>query len=122
MTTSAKVTHTPGPWMVTPIAEEISGRDYTGCDAHFLVVNSEGEKIVDADDSHGCCSFPGRTWPVIGEADAHLIAAAPDMLEAMEAIVAEADQSNGGKGAKLPIVLYIKELAQKAIAKAKGAE
>jgi hypothetical protein len=37
-------------------------------------------------------------------------------LEAgLREIITEADQSNGGKGARLPIVLYMKELAEKAI-------
>ena len=37
------------------------------------------------------------------------------LLGALLDIVAEADQSNGGKGAKLPIVLYMRELADKAV-------
>jgi hypothetical protein len=42
------------------------------------------------------------------------------MLDALEAIVDEANQSNGGKGARLPIVIYMKELAEAAIRRAKG--
>jgi len=38
-----------------------------------------------------------------------------ELKEALRAIIAEADQSNGGKGAKLPIVLYMRELAAEAL-------
>lgn len=40
--------------------------------------------------------------------------------EALRDIVAEADQSNGGKGARLPIVLHIREIAIAALAPPAG--
>jgi hypothetical protein len=44
------------------------------------------------------------------------------MLAALEEIVDEADQSNGGKGAQLPIVLHIREIAIAAIRFVKQSE
>lgn len=101
MKTDTKVAaHTPGPWYTSPQQgyvryEGVHGPNICGMDA-----------------------FGGPAEEAF--ANARLIAAAPEMLEALEAIVAEADQSNGGKGARLPIVIYMKELAEAAITKARG--
>ena len=54
------------------------------------------------------------------EATAQLIQHAPELLEALKDIVDEANQCNGGKGARLPFVIHLKELAENAIRKAVG--
>ncbi len=51
-------------------------------------------------------------------ANARLISQTPNLLATLQDIVAEADQSNGGKGAQLPIVLHIREIALSAIRQA----
>ena len=51
------------------------------------------------------------------EANLNLIKAAPDLLEALREIIDDADQSNGGKGAQLPIVLHIRSIAEAAISR-----
>ena len=38
-----------------------------------------------------------------------------ELQKALRAIMDEADQSNGGKGARLPILLYMRELAEAAL-------
>ncbi len=43
-----------------------------------------------------------------------------DLLEALKAIVDECEQANGGKGPRLPMVIYIHGLAKIALAKADG--
>lgn len=53
-------------------------------------------------------------------ANAQLIASAPTLAEALHEIIDEADQSNGGKGARLPIVLQIREIAESALRAARG--
>ena len=58
--------HTPGPWRV---------KIYKPYRTEAIIVNDDGE-IASVD----LACMPGA------EADAHLIAAAPDMLEALEAI------------------------------------
>lgn len=40
------------------------------------------------------------------------------MREALNSIIEEADQANGGKGARLPIVIYMRELAVEALKEA----
>lgn len=42
------------------------------------------------------------------------------MLTALQEIVDEIDQCNGGKGARLPFSIHIREIAVEAIRKAKG--
>ena len=78
MTTQA--THTPGPWYSTPTA----GHEMHGQSA--IASEANGKTVAIAYD---------------GKADAHLIAAAPEMLEALRAMVSRApfmDQSVTAEG------------------------
>lgn len=69
--------HTPGPWMVRPVPNPcLSG--HTGYAIDF---NEDQEQVVDF---------------VYEEADAHLIAAAPDLLEALEMAMEIGDQCSRG--------------------------
>ena len=87
--------HTPGPWNTM-----VSGGS---------VWSSGGEWVCDPSDRH---AYPTDTQ----RANARLIAAAPDMLEALEAVVAWQD----GDGDFNLHAIAAEEQVRAAIAKAKG--
>ncbi len=94
MATEAKPAHTPGPWA--------TARGFEG----QTVVGSDGVLVAD-------CSIIDRLGQRTGPectANARLIAAAPDLLEALKAVVAIADRRT---------VEF--DAAHAAIAKAEGA-
>lgn len=90
--------HTPAPWTV----REVISSNVPGQRAFAIDYNEDQEQVVD--------------W-VYEEADAHLIAAAPDLLEAIvkfrEAFVIAA-------GDKSPFCKFALEPVDAAIAKARG--
>lgn len=90
MTTTAKVTHTPGPWTI-----EQPG--------HLSLAT----RVIESDS--------GRVAMVRHQEDADLISAAPDMLEALEAFVALNLSAAPGSP-----VGQARAKAKAAIAKAKG--
>lgn len=93
--------HTPGPWSVSKY-----GDDYN------ITYNTDGNwlaTVYDDDDP-----FAGRP-----EADAHLIAAAPELLEALKAIQLQALQSSVNSAAN-EWGREALDLANAAIAKAEG--
>jgi hypothetical protein len=92
--------HTPGPWHVVPEAQ-----------SPWIVGDAEGDSIAD-------CEPPGP-WMSEEEADANarLIAAAPDLLAALEACV---DAMTDGGKCEIKKWLDAFDLARLAIAKAKG--
>lgn len=79
--------HTPGPWF------------------------ADGGKVYESQDYHEICSFWSNAFPV-WEANARLIAAAPDLLEALEECVKWLETSAEGENAT--------RMAFSAISKAKG--
>ena len=89
--------HTPAPW----IAREVTGLSIPGQRAFAIDFNEDQEQVVD--------------W-VYEEADAHLIAAAPDLLEALEALLDRVQLDGDSKN------WFAKEQhdAMTAIAKARG--
>ena len=87
--------HTPGPWRVVD-----SWNDH-------MVEGQNGEEIIWQDGPHDT--------PTINEANARLIAAAPDLLAALEQLVAVKDYSDRIWGAT-----FDWDAARAAIAKAKG--
>jgi len=100
--------HTPGPWKAE--------MHMIGDEPQWFI-QFDGPIIRDA-------TIASMNSPCVAynnaERDAHLIAAAPELLEALQEIIDRADQSNGGNGAQLPIVLHMREIAIAAIKKAKG--
>lgn len=97
--------HTPGPWK----AEEIAGQIYIGTDAddpQFVF----GQQIADMVQSQG----RGRKDVKRIEADAHLIAAAPDMLAALRQVEAEMRAGFGS------VFGETREQVRRAVAKAEG--
>jgi len=92
--------HTPGPW----IARQVGGPGFPGQIGYAIDFNADQEQVVDF---------------VYEEADAHLIAAAPDLLAALryalEALAhCKADKGYSGMQAKAA------RAANDAIAKAGG--
>jgi gentisate 1,2-dioxygenase len=88
--------HTPGPWKIVDAWND------------HMVEGQNGEEIIWQDGPHGT--------PTINEANARLIAAAPDLLEALENLADYVDERAGDNECR-PI-----ENARAAIAKAKGEE
>ena len=88
---------TPGPW----VAREVNGMGWPGQRGFAIDFNEDQEQVVEF---------------VYEEADAHLIAAAPDLLEALEAVL------NAGRGTSGRIILDADDeaVARAAIAKARG--
>ena len=106
--------HTPGPWWIEPVGTIRNDAD--GNPRYDL------PRIVRFGDGHSICKahLIGGNDPDQALANARLIAAAPDLLEALEAMIEEwidyATLNNlGDPGAKHNI-----KLARAAIAKAKG--
>lgn len=114
----ASIAHTPGPWRLHPwygprpglntkpgryagIYEPVPGCEY-GSKSLVLGVGIKG----DVDDY----------WLQISDANARLIAAAPDLLEALRALVTE----SGGKAIPNSSLTACREQAIAAIAKAEG--
>lgn len=106
--------HTPGPWI-----------HETGPDAPIgSVVDKLGETIAQAQENCHCgrSEDAGRAMQQMRNANARLIAAAPEMLEALEAMVALSDDpADAGFGDFMMRDLAAQKLARAAIAKAKGA-
>lgn len=93
--------HTPGPWSYTLEADG----------EYFTMLGANGEAIVAG---CGCCSSP---W-CRNEADAKLIAAAPDLLAALKAL---SGLDFGARGLKFDID-RASLMARQAIKKAEGGE
>jgi hypothetical protein len=74
--------HTPGPWTV---------EEYGDDETPALVIHKDSESRICFMATPGSHGDPAKI-----EADARLIAAAPDMYEALKAIVAENDDYRSG--------------------------
>lgn len=88
--------HTPAPWTV----REVTGLSIPGQRAFAIDFNEDQEQVVD--------------W-VYEEADAHLIASAPELLEALNLLLGKAYKQNFNDS--YPDIL---EKCEAAISKAKG--
>lgn len=97
--------HTPGPWTFT--SEQISDDGVQIHDEIRCFHLQSGDTVVL--DGCGCCDSPRLGNP----ADARLIAAAPDLLGALEVIVATEHERHGYNP-------FWTDQARAAIAKAKG--
>jgi len=69
--------HSPGPWHFD---KENNG--FHGYDKHNGIMDNEGRSIVEVPHQYSLSATPSTPLP--WEANAHLIAAAPDMLEALD--------------------------------------
>jgi hypothetical protein len=91
MTSSEEIVlHTPGPWMVLPNHER----------GQFVILTARGERL-DIAETYGWPSTPR-------EANARLIAAAPELLWALQQVLISAGHEDA------------KDIARRAIAKAEG--
>lgn len=79
-------THTSGPWKASPNRDDIGAHFITN-PMGVLVAKSQGANLSDDPYSH----TPGRSDET--DANARLIAAAPDLLDYLERIVEEARNS-----------------------------
>lgn len=84
--------HTPGPWEITKAERE----EYWIEDVHYNVGPAIGIKSIE---------------------DANLIAAAPDLLKALEILLAQVKPYTDGDGAAM---YHAQNIAAKAIKRAKG--
>lgn len=94
--------HTPGPWQLTdagPNSGNIVRGEITGADGAHIA------DLIDAD---------GQMTPKQWKANAKLIRAAPELLEAMKKIVKELSQDRD-HGLKGEPVFYAINIARKAI-------
>ena len=102
--------HTPGPWTY-----EKSGRE-SGLEGDMPAIFGPDREVI--------CDFGDSTqyYPTEGvppsEADARLIAAAPDLLQALQELIAEADAPVGWSGHNGNTAGF--DMARAAIAKAEG--
>jgi hypothetical protein len=97
----AQTQHTPGPWELA----ERSGRSDSRLAAVLNDAESDAYIIISASD------------PDEESANARLIAAAPELLDALRQVVIEATESPNSDANRLELIL---ELARAAIAKATG--
>ena len=100
--------HFPGPWIVGPVDDTL-----------VRAVTTEGEYYT-------ICEMDGNyndphQWPVM-EANARLIAAAPDLLEACKDIATILDYGAVGGKPSEPILFETYHKLKRAIAKATGEE
>lgn len=101
----ANTTHTPGPWEVTPYRYTKHGLQ---CSRSAIVSVKNGKKsiYITTEITSGPCS----------DADAHLMAAAPELLECLENILSRLELDEYDDDA--PAITK----ARAALAKAKGAD
>jgi len=105
--------HTKAPWRYEELACEDSNGD-------GYVYDSQDRCVCHAGDSTGIQGRPETAFPADeNKANGILIAAAPDLLEAIEQIVYEADNRNDGEP-QAEIGWDDIDKARAAIAKAKG--
>ena len=105
VTDAATARHTPGPWRIEEQSREWFARTNH---AYRVVSNNKPTYFV--------ASVEG--WGDICKANAHLIAAAPELLEALKAMVASYDGIRDGLTS--PVVIAKLRMADAAIAKAEG--
>lgn len=108
--------HTPGPWSVFI---DDSGDQWTGWPLSIYAENEEDKTVVRT----------GGQWPyewdaatsqVEAVANAHLIAAAPELLEALKEMLAEKDDYMRRNKLGDPLRETVSKMARAAIAKAEG--
>lgn len=118
--------HTPGPWYVRDFRESYMRElGWAGPSIdRILITNKSGAEIVESGGENCVIAriqFDNRPES-LGEgnlADARLIAAAPDMLEALRLFIAEHDNTYDGEPLSVEMGRFITK-ARYAIAKAEG--
>jgi hypothetical protein len=75
--------HTKGPWFVSGVRFRMNGGNWHSVNRY--------DEATKSDDNICCVGYDPRTG--VGLADARLIAAAPDLLAALKAVVSVADRA-----------------------------
>lgn len=97
--------HTPGPWM----AEEVK----TSIGRAFRINDKPGQDFDNVATIYDSHTWDNKKGPVQHEANARLIASAPELLVALEELLAAAEEDGGELNDPI-------EKAKAAISKAKG--
>lgn len=105
--------HTPGPWRLSASSPNIIKQDYT-----YLGLDEESGVLIGS----ACGNDKSGFYPDEdeGRANARLISAAPELLEALEGIANHYDMDGYGEKAWKDLALEMADLARAAIAKATG--
>jgi hypothetical protein len=101
--------HTPGPWLLTP-RQKPNGYDLSGRNSQHFITDITHYK------HDGICNHIIDEMNEEQEANAHLIAAAPELLEALELMVIKFGTDEIGND----LNHYAVKQANKAIKKARG--
>lgn len=112
----SKPKHTPGPWTLIDRKRGPDGNQY----ARFWIKGADGSDVSEANMQVGSSS--PQPDDVVAEANARLIAAAPEMLELLKAIykaASDGEKMSDGAG-KHRMLKNIQFNAAQAIAKAEG--
>jgi hypothetical protein len=102
--------HTPGPWRIEPYRDDHP-------DTSYFVVGADGNTVCAVENQQD-----GGVYYEPCKADARLIAAAPEMLEALKLLEAALTQYNLRDARKRFSLGVADAAAGKAIAKAEGRE
>lgn len=96
-----KTKHTPGPWNVEPEWNPGEGFTITAPTARHRI---DGER--------GCiCNFAWSPFVDAKEANARLIAAAPELLEALQRLVSDGESVGWGASGNIPASVVHKAMA-----------
>jgi len=101
------MTHTPGPWIVQPVKGSFQ--------VPFHILSEDGRPVAYCD---GQQLRPDRTSVGEARANAHLIAAAPELLGELKYLVEEFEEAVDW----VPAYVAMADRAKAAIAKAEGRE
>lgn len=105
--------HTPGPWkaghMILMGSDGLRKKDMWGVSSDYMVKDKNDEG-TEYEYGYAICDVIPTDWRLLPEADAKLIAAAPELLEACKRIVA----------APFGVALGDLEVLKAAVAKAEG--
>lgn len=98
--------HTPGPWFMAGVRFKMNGGEWHNINRY--------DEVRKTDENIACVGYNVRTG--LGMADARLIAAAPELLSALEACVSSMHGDHPGDNSYWRAV----ETAEAIIAKARG--
>jgi hypothetical protein len=113
MKEAGQVKHTPGPWHIETGIE--------GCARCVAEGGRATVGIIGANDRTICYDAYHDSYANLTAADAALIAAAPELLAALKALLAYVEDDNPGAAKADAWVAGLCDAAREAIAKAEGA-